>query len=78
MAAMTPLGIVHVQQRRILPSQKTSLCRYEAMTKFIKRWQARRKTADELSRLSDRELSDIGIGRGDIPRIVEQAAADWY
>lgn len=29
-------------------------------------WQQYRRTYDELSRLSNRELSDLGIGRGDI------------
>ncbi|WP_306027536.1 MULTISPECIES: DUF1127 domain-containing protein [unclassified Stappia] len=29
-------------------------------------WQKYRQTYDELSRLSNRELSDLGIGRGDI------------
>lgn len=28
-----------------------------------------RETVNELSRLSNRELSDLGITRGDIPRI---------
>ncbi|MHC5653803.1 DUF1127 domain-containing protein [Stappia sp.] len=29
-------------------------------------WQKYRRTYDELSRLSNRELADLGIGRGDI------------
>ena len=29
-------------------------------------WQKYRRTYDELSRLSNRELNDLGIGRGDI------------
>lgn len=48
------------------------------MPKFIKRWQARRQCAEDLNRMTNRELGDIGINRGDIPRIAEQAAADWY
>ena len=48
------------------------------MPKFIKRWQARRQCANELHRMTDRELWDIGLNRYDIPRIAEQAAADWY
>lgn len=35
-------------------------------TKFFKRL----KTKRELSRLTDRELNDIGVCRGDIKRIV--------
>ncbi len=40
------------------------------MGKMIARWKARRQTERELHALTDRELNDIGIGRGDIARIV--------
>lgn len=33
-----------------------------------------RRTVSELSNLSDRELSDLGIGRGMITRIAHEAA----
>jgi uncharacterized protein YjiS (DUF1127 family) len=32
-------------------------------------WNERRATEDALSRLTDRELADVGLTRGDIPRI---------
>lgn len=35
-------------------------------------WNDKRATRNELSRLSDRELDDIGLCRGDIERIVSQ------
>lgn len=35
-------------------------------------WNAARKTKDLLSRLTDRELDDIGLVRGDIARIADQ------
>jgi uncharacterized protein YjiS (DUF1127 family) len=38
------------------------------------RWAAYRKTLNELAQLEDRELSDIGIGRGDIHRIAREHA----
>lgn len=38
------------------------------------RHQAYRTTFDELSRLSDRELNDIGIGRSDIRYVAQQEA----
>lgn len=45
---------------------------------LIARWfdrQARvKKTVSELSRLTDRELSDLGISRCDIDRIANEAA----
>lgn len=35
----------------------------------VRRWQSNR-AIDELSRLDDRQLEDIGISRNDIPRVV--------
>jgi uncharacterized protein YjiS (DUF1127 family) len=39
----------------------------------LRRWLRARETARQLSALSDRELSDIGIARHDIPRVARQA-----
>ena len=38
-------------------------------------WRRYREAVRELSRLTDRELSDIGIRRGDIEFIVRQSVA---
>lgn len=35
----------------------------------LSRWAEMRETRNQLNRLSDRELSDIGLSRGDIDRI---------
>lgn len=35
----------------------------------FRKWQRYRRTFNELSRLSNRELDDLGISRADIPRI---------
>ena len=37
-------------------------------------WLRYRETVRELERLSDRELSDLGIGRGDIKDIARQTS----
>ncbi|MFD1694406.1 DUF1127 domain-containing protein [Roseibium aestuarii] len=37
-------------------------------------WVQYRRTVDELSRLSQRELSDLGIGRGDIKTVARRAS----
>lgn len=37
------------------------------------RWRTYRNTVAELNSLSQRELDDLGIGRGDIKRIARQA-----
>ncbi|WP_201863990.1 DUF1127 domain-containing protein [Microvirga soli] len=39
----------------------------------LRRWLLARETARQLSALSDRELSDIGIARYDITRVARQA-----
>ncbi|MEZ5811295.1 MAG: DUF1127 domain-containing protein [Rhizobiaceae bacterium] len=36
-------------------------------------WRRYRNTVDELSRLSNRELNDLGISRGDIPYVARRA-----
>lgn len=37
-------------------------------------WRRYRDTVSELSRLSNRELSDLGIARGDIPFVARKSA----
>lgn len=39
----------------------------------ITKWKASRRTRLELHRLTDRELSDIGIHRCDIDRVVRES-----
>lgn len=36
-------------------------------------WRRYRDTVNELSRLSNRELSDVGITRGDIPYVARKS-----
>lgn len=47
-----------------------------SFAKFIKMRNAYNRTYRELSKLSDRELSDIGISRYDITMIAEESAID--
>jgi uncharacterized protein YjiS (DUF1127 family) len=45
--------------------------------RYLQSWNQYGKAIQELSQLSDRELADIGLTRGDIPRIAwEHAAGD--
>ena len=39
---------------------------FDTFVRKSQSWQKYRRTYDELSRLSNRELADLGIGRGDI------------
>lgn len=43
--------------------------------KSFREWRLYRQTVNELSRMSDRELSDLGISRGDIPFVARRSAA---
>ena len=40
--------------------------RFENAVKFVSDWNTKRKTTQILSQLSDRELADIGLIRGDL------------
>jgi uncharacterized protein YjiS (DUF1127 family) len=41
---------------------------------FIRAWKRYNQSLNELSRLGDRELADIGITRSDIPRLAWEEA----
>ena len=46
----------------------------KTFTAKLHAWRRFRESVRELSRLSDRELNDLGIGRSDIEEIVRQGA----
>src|SRR5487761_2614070 len=48
----------------------------ETLTVRIRKWRQYRASVRELSRLSDRELSDLGIGRGDIDYVARGGVRD--
>lgn len=39
-----------------------------------RQWRRYNRSLSELSRLGDRELADIGISRGDIPRVAWESS----
>ncbi|WP_082469784.1 MULTISPECIES: DUF1127 domain-containing protein [Rhizobium/Agrobacterium group] len=43
------------------------------ITRSLNNWRKYRQTVNELGRMSDRELSDLGIGRSDIRRVARTA-----
>jgi uncharacterized protein YjiS (DUF1127 family) len=47
---------------------------FEALKTRVATWKRYNRTVTELSQLSNRELSDLGIGRGDIVRIARESA----
>ncbi|MEM6461417.1 MAG: DUF1127 domain-containing protein [Pseudomonadota bacterium] len=44
-----------------------------SLRQSFKEWRSYRRTVSELSRMSDRELNDIGISRGDIPFVAQRS-----
>lgn len=44
--------------------------------KFVKQWLQKRNLKQQLYKLTDQELKDIGLVRGDIDRLVEQEYED--
>lgn len=44
--------------------------------RFLRSWRRYNRSVRHLSRLGDRELADIGIARGDIPRVAWQASEE--
>jgi uncharacterized protein YjiS (DUF1127 family) len=53
----------------------TSARASEGLFETAKRWWLYRQTMNELSRLSDRELTDIGIIRSEIETVATKAAS---
>jgi len=45
-----------------------------SIVRFLHAWRRYNRNLNELSRLGDRELADIGISRSDIPRVAMTAA----
>ncbi|MBP1887016.1 MULTISPECIES: DUF1127 domain-containing protein [Sinorhizobium] len=43
------------------------------LARSFNNWRKYRQTCNELGRMSDRELNDLGIGRSDIPYVARQA-----
>ena len=44
------------------------------MFKVFSKWRRQRQTVTELSRMSDRELNDLGISRCEIHRIARESS----
>ena len=47
-----------------------------SIIRFVRAWKRYNANLRELSKLGDRELSDIGISRSDIPRVAWESAED--
>jgi uncharacterized protein YjiS (DUF1127 family) len=47
-----------------------------SIIRLIREWRRYQQSVNELNRLGDRELADIGISRSDIPRVAWSAARE--
>ena len=47
---------------------------FAAIVRFLQEWKRYNQSLNELSRLGDRELADIGISRSDIARVAWNSA----
>ena len=72
----TPEAYVLVRfERGILPRiQKVKAMILTHLVRAYQQWKRYNSSLRELSRLGDRELADIGISRGDIPRVAWEAS----
>jgi uncharacterized protein YjiS (DUF1127 family) len=66
-----------VQQADSPPKQERSkkVISLKTISEKLNAWRRHREALRELSQLSDRELSDIGIGRGDIDYVARRPVA---
>jgi uncharacterized protein YjiS (DUF1127 family) len=53
---------------------ETAMTPFKSITEKLASWRRYRDAVRELSQLTDRELDDIGIRRGDIPFVAAQAS----
>jgi uncharacterized protein YjiS (DUF1127 family) len=61
------LGVIRVTER------KRNIM-FAAIVRLFHSWKNYHRSLNELNRLGDRELADIGISRSDIPRLAWTAA----
>jgi len=84
--AVAPITSLPLAARKhhVAPQQADSLPKLErsktvislkTISEKLRAWRRHRDAVRELSQLSDHELSDIGIGRGDIDYVVRRPVA---
>ncbi len=71
--AVVPYGPAKAEELR--NEKERFMTSIKTIAEKLSAWRRYREAVRELSRLNDRELSDIGIRRGDIEFIVRQSIA---
>ena len=64
----TPLPTARAASRGLLREIGDGLA---FVAQSIRNWSARQATLSEMGMMSDRELADIGLSRGDVPRVFD-------
>jgi uncharacterized protein YjiS (DUF1127 family) len=67
-AAVHYIGLVETTT-----TNRKDIIMFEVLKSRISTWKRYNRTVSELAALSNRELSDLGIARGDISRIAREA-----
>ena len=62
-------GSVESPATRRLEEQRKRTAMFASIVRLIRSWNSYNRSLNELSRLGDRELADIGISRSDIVRV---------
>jgi uncharacterized protein YjiS (DUF1127 family) len=57
-----------------IPKRRVVMTPFRTIAEKLSAWRRYREAVRELSQLTDRELEDIGVRRGDIPFIAAGAA----
>lgn len=66
-----PFNMIH---RRRAGSDRKRTTMFATLIRLIHQWKQYNRSLNELSRLGDRELADIGITRSDIQAVAWQAS----
>jgi uncharacterized protein YjiS (DUF1127 family) len=66
----TPLPAARPAPRGLLRSIADGLA---AVTQRVQTWAVKQATLSEMDLMSERELADIGLNRGDLPRVFDPA-----
>jgi uncharacterized protein YjiS (DUF1127 family) len=67
---MVPEDYLPFRKQEILPcSERVNAMFLSHLVGVYRQWRRYNQSLRELNRLGDRELADIGITRGDIPRV---------
>jgi uncharacterized protein YjiS (DUF1127 family) len=64
----TIFTVVRIHRHRAGPKRK-KLAMFANLVRLIRSWNSYNRSVNELSRLGDRELADIGVSRSDIVRV---------